>query len=222
MNGLKVGDSVTVKQGVTDPDLGMEISGWQGRILDVQVGESGEILVNIQWDSVTLKHMTDSLIVQCEEQGWDWAEMVLGIGDIEPAESRDTQTDVIRMKQKLSDKFAWSHLGEEGRRIRQVLIDVDDDDEMGMLDAWEGYLEQKLTFPFEAEVYERQDKGPLNPGDRVTAIGISLVNDSYGVIVDLRRGRSRYAFPLCDLTVVDERSSNYQVVSDYRVWFANR
>ena len=37
MSGLKVGGAVVVKQGVTDPDLGIDIGGWQGRILDVEV-----------------------------------------------------------------------------------------------------------------------------------------------------------------------------------------
>jgi hypothetical protein len=49
-----------------------------------------------------------------------------------------------------------------------------------------------------------------------------LVDDLYGVIVDLRHGRRKYAFPLCDLEVTDKHSPNYQIVRDYAVWFANR
>jgi hypothetical protein len=36
------------------------------------------------------------------------------------------------------------------------------------------------------------------------------------------RGRRKHTFHLCDLAVVDDRSPNYQLVKDYRVWFANR
>jgi hypothetical protein len=53
-------------------------------------------------------------------------------------------------------------------------------------------------------------------------MGIGLVDDLYGVIVDLRHGRLTCAFPLCDLEVIDERSPNHQPVRDYAVWFANR
>jgi hypothetical protein len=222
MSGIKTGDSVVVKPGVSDPDLGIDIGGWQGRVLGIQPGEGDITLVHIQWDSITLKDMPDSVIEQCEEQGWGWNEMYLGIDEVEPAEPRDIQADGDRVRDKLSDKFAWSYLGEQGRRIRQVLMGVDTEDDMAMLDAWEEYLAENLSFPFEAEVDEYQEKGPLQAGDRVKVTGIGLVDDLYGVIVDLRRGRRKYAFHLCDLAVIDERSPNHQIVDDYRTWFANR
>jgi hypothetical protein len=113
-------------------------------------------------------------------------------------------------------------VGEEGQRIQQVLADVDADDEMATLEAWEDYLEENLTFPFAAEIDEWQEIGPLQAGDRVKVTGIGLVDDLYGIIVDVRHERRKYAFPLCDLAVVDEDSPNHQIVADYRVWFANR
>jgi len=222
MSGIKMGDAVVVKQGINDPDLGIDIGGWQGRILDVQAAKGGEILVHIQWDSVTLQQMPDSAIEQCEGQGLDWAEMYLDMGEIEPAAPRDTEADVARMREKLADKFAWSYLGEPGKRIRQVLVGVDEDEEMDALSAWEEYLEANLSFPFEAEVDEYQEKGPLQAGDRVKVTGIGLVDDMYGIIVDVRHERKKYALPLCDLAAIDRRSPNRQIVDDYRVWFANR
>jgi len=99
---------------------------------------------------------------------------------------------------------------------------VDPDDEMALLYAWEDYLNERLDFPFEAEAAEFQERGPLQAGDRVKVTGINLVDDLYGVIVDLRVGRRKYAFPLCDLEVTDARSPNDQLVQDYAVWFANR
>jgi len=32
---LKIGDSAVVKSGVKDPDLGIDIEGWQGRVIEV-------------------------------------------------------------------------------------------------------------------------------------------------------------------------------------------
>jgi hypothetical protein len=112
--------------------------------------------------------------------------------------------------------------GEQGQRINRMLASVDPEDEMDELYAWEAYLEAHLAFPFEAEVYEHQDRGPLRIEDRLKVTGIGLVDDHYGIIVDVRKGRRKYAFPLCDLDVVDENSPNHQLVKDYRVWFANR
>jgi hypothetical protein len=180
---FKEGDSVVVKPGIVDPDFGVEIGGWQGRILE-------------------------------EEQGLDWTKMYLEAQEIELTSPRDTEEDVARAIKGLSKEYAWSYLGEEGKRIGKVLGGVDEDDEMAALDAWEEHLSKSLGFPFEAEVAEYQEIGPLQAGDRVKVMGIALVDDLYGVIVDLRHGRRKYAFPLCDLEVIDEKSANYQIVRD--------
>jgi hypothetical protein len=62
----------------------------------------------------------------------------------------------------------------------------------------------------------------LHAGDRIQVIDISELDDLHGILVHVRAKREDYDFPLCDLEVVDKRSSNYQVVDDYAVWFANR
>lgn len=216
---FNVGDSVVVKPGIMDPDFGVEIGGWQGRVSE---GLCIEGMVLIRWDSVTLQNMPDSMIERCEEQGLDWTEMVLEARDVELTNPRDTEEDVARTIKRLSKKHTWSFLGEEGRRIGKILAGVDRHDEMAALAAWEDHLTKSLVFPFEAEISEYQERGPLQAGDRVAVKGISGVDDLYGIIVRLRYGRRRYDFPLCDLEVTDERSPNYQLVMDYAVWFANR
>jgi hypothetical protein len=60
---------------------------------------------------------------------------------------------------------------------------------MRALDAWQKYLEKTLTFPFDAVVSGYQDKGPLQSGDRVSVKKISIVDDIYGIIIELRRGQ---------------------------------
>ena len=219
---FKVGDSVVVKPAISDPDFGINIGGWQGRISGMDADKRGQFFISIQWDSITLKNMPGSVIEQCEERGLAWTEIVLAAKEVELTTPRDTEEDVAKAVAKLATKYAWSYLGEQGKRIQQALASVDPDDEMAALEAWEEYLEGTLTFPFQAEIDEWQERGPLQAGDRVKVTGIDLVDDLYGIIVDLRHERRKYAFPLCDLEVVDENSPNYQIVEDYRVWFANR
>ncbi len=112
--------------------------------------------------------------------------------------------------------------GDKGSRIQEVLDGIDPDDEMGLLDAWEAYLEKKLNFPFEAEVHERHDRGPVRTGERVKVKSIFEADDHYGIIVEVRRGREKFWFPLCELKVTDRQSTNSRIVDDYGVWFANR
>lgn len=221
-SSFRIGDSVRVKGGTRDPDLGADIGGWQGRLLSID-RSGNKISLTIQWDSVTLKSMSAAMIEQCEEQGLDWAEMILSTDEVEPARPRDTQPDVARTKERLSNQYGWVGLGEEGKRIQKVLAAMEADDDLDEFGAWEQHLERNLRFPFDAVVAEFQDRGPLRAGDKVVVTGLAEVTDEmYGIIVDVRLGRRKYAFPLCDLEAVDRKSANYQLVKDYATWFANR
>ncbi len=116
---------------------------------------------------------------------------------------------------------SYSWLGEQGKRIRTILQGIAPHDDLGAIKRWGVYLEQHLSFPFDAKVEEWQERGPLRTGDRVKVKNISLVDDLTGVIVALRRGREKFDCPLCELAVLDRTSSNTLLIKDYRVWFAN-
>jgi hypothetical protein len=218
---FRVGDCVRVKDGVQDPDFGADISGWQGRISNIDT-RGDDVTVSVQWDSITLQQMPVAMIEQCEEQGLDWAEMGLDANEVEPTKLRDTERDVAEIKAQLSNKHGWVSLGEEGKRIQKVLAAMDADEDLDEFGAWGEHLEKKVPFPFEAEVAEFQERGPLRSGDKVVVTGIVEADEMYGIIVDLKMGRRKYAFPLCDLEAVDKKSANYQLVKDYAIWFANR
>jgi hypothetical protein len=215
------GDSVTVCKGVNDPDFDADLSGWQGRIIDIEEVK-GETFIDIQWDSITLKNMPHSTIEQCEEEGLDWAVMRLGIEQVEPAEPRDREQDTQKVISELEANYGWLSMGEEGRRIRNVLRGVEPDNDFAAMERWGEYLGKNLNFPFEAIVEEYEEFGPFKYGDKLTVKKVIFVDDHYGVIVNVRLDRKSYDIPLSDIEVVDEQSPNYQLVSDYRVWFANR
>ncbi len=89
-------------------------------------------------------------------------------------------------------------------------------------ESWEEHLQQVLRFPFEVEIVEFQERGPLSQGDKVKILEIASVEDMYGIIVTVSHKRGVYQFPLCDLEVMGQASPNYHPVKDYAVWFANR
>lgn len=217
-----VGDCVRVLVGIQDPDWSEDIAGWQGRVLNVERSKRSKPIILIAWDSVTLRQMPAAMIEKCEVEGLDWAEMALAADEIEAAACRDSPQDVERARKELGKQYHWVHLGEEGKRIHQVLAGADLDDEMHLLHRWEEHLARHLIFPFEAVIAELPERGPLHGGDKVKVWGIELVDDSYGVIVGVRRGREKFAVPLCDLQVTPKNAPNYQMVKDYVIWFANR
>jgi hypothetical protein len=217
MGNFKIGDSVTVKTGVKDDDFDLDLSGWQGRIIEVTDDET----VGIAWDSVTLRKLPSSYIEASEEEGMGWDEYYLGINDVERASARDKPKDVERAREELAAGHSWDHLGEEGRRIQKVLAGVQPGDDWGAFEAWQKHLTKILSFPFEAEISESQ-RGPLRMGDRLSVKDIDDVEDLYGILAAVKHERGRYQIPLCDLEVTDKKSANYLPVSDYSVWFANR
>lgn len=212
---FEIGDPVRVKGEVKDPGSNVDVSGWQGRILEIAEDESGQPLILVAWDSHTLKEIPRSFLEQSEMEGLDWQQFFLLVDDVEHAQSRDTQRDVDEVVDDIYSRIGWYFLGEEGKRIQNVLAGAKDEWE-----AWRRYLEENLTFPFEAEVSEYQERGRLDYGDRIRVLEISMLDDLYGVIVSGKWGSRIVEFPLADLTVVE--GAGRQTVHDYAVWFANR
>jgi hypothetical protein len=219
---LAVGDCIIVRPGVKDPDYGRDIGGWQGRVTEIESYKDEKVTIMFQWDSLSLKAMPASMIRHCEENGLDWTTMGLYAEEVERAEPRDTQEDVDAIIQELSAEHAWDYLGKQGQRIHQVLKDIDEDDELEAFEAWHKYLETRLKLPFEAEISETQERGPLRFGDRVKVISFEGVYDLYGILVNVQVDHQGYVFPLCDLKAADKKSINYGVTDNYTVWFANR
>ncbi len=214
---IQIGDLVKVRNGIKDPDFGIDISGWQGQISEIE-----NDIICIAWDSVTLSNYPDKYISQCEEEGLDWENIYLETDDIELAVPRNTGNDLIQKRREIQSKHRWDYLGDSGKRISKVLEYIDPDDDFAAFDAWEKYLNGSLSFPFEAEISDNQTRGPLQQGDRIRVHSIMGNEDLYGVIIKLRSGGKVYHFPLCDIEVLEEESINYQLVHDYRDWFANR
>jgi len=216
---LKIGNSVIVKTGVLDPDLDIDIGGWQGRISEIDQENN---LIAIDWDSITLKNIPDSIIKTCELEGWDWKRMFLESTEVELTQPQDTEKDVGIVVKKIESQHRWSYLEEEGKGIQAVLANVDDDDEMAGFIAWEKHFKKVLSFPFDAIVHEFQEKGSFRSGDKVRVEGIISVMDQYGILVKVKHKRRQYDFPLCDLEATQKTSSNYRFLREYVVWFANR
>ncbi len=221
---LKPGNSVIVKQEVKDPDFEkLDLGGWQGRVLIIDSSSNPDHnLVNIEWDSQTLKKIPSWYIGQSETEGYDWTIMVLYEKDVEKTKPRDKKSDVKKVRKKLENEFYWLHLGEEGKRIGKILRGTDPDDIMKCLFRWAEHLDETLNFPVAAIVDETDDYGPVKEGAKVSIKSLPHLEDLRGIIAEVSVGRSKYAFPLCKLEVVDKTSPNYQLIDDYRVWFANR
>lgn len=221
---LEIGNSVVVKKGVLDPDSEkFLLEGWQGRILEIDKETNPEhSLVTIEWDSETLRQMPNKYIEESEMEGLDWKNTVLYMSDIEGIKERDTKTDVKQCQEKLYKQFQWASFGVEGKRILKILEGVDMNSEMKCLERWCNYIEKNVQFPIKAEVDESEDNWIIKEEDKVTVRNLNHIVDMYGIIAVINRGRERYDYPLCSLKVLNEKEVAYQLIEDYKTWFANK
>ena len=213
---FKIGDQVRVIKGTKDPDFGTDIGGWQGSVYDISDG-----VVGLTLDSMTLADFSDKYIAQCEKEGLDWDKIYLYPSELEFAQPRETVDDTRLMQRQIVSKHR-DYLGEAGKRIGKILSGTKSDDESAQLDAWEKYLKEALILPFDGEMADYQDRGPLQVGDKVRVHEILGNEELYGVLVKLRYGRRVYHFPLCCIEVTDKVTGNNMIVTDYSTWFANR
>jgi hypothetical protein len=217
------GDSGRVKEGVMCPDFaGLPLAGWQGRIISVEQGENDEVMVGIKWDSATLSSMPEEYVVDSEAQGCDCTEMYLGLAEVEPTQARDGEAEAQRGARLAESKSFWMGMGAQGKRILDVIGETDPDDLWEALEAWGKHLKETLAFPLGARVSELQERGPLAEGDEVRVLAVEDVDELMGVVVKIKRGWRKRAFPLCDLEAAARESPAYLPVKDYCVWFANR
>ncbi|MBW4457087.1 MAG: hypothetical protein KME55_32950 [Nostoc indistinguendum CM1-VF10] len=100
---LKIGNSVIVKSSVLDPDLGTDISGWQGRISEIDLENN---LICIDWDSITLKSIPEEVISGFEEEGLDWKQIYLQPTDVELTQPKDTKKDVAAIIDEIEAKLS--------------------------------------------------------------------------------------------------------------------
>jgi len=207
-----------VKPGVTDSATGIALSGWQGRLIALE--DEGDRL-SIQWDSPTLKSMPPAYIVECEEWGVPWSAMRLSAHDVLPTAARDSEEDVTAAIAALETQYCWLSLGEQGRRIRQIVNRAEAHDLFASFRTWHAYLEEHLVVPFVATVVAEQ-RGPVHQGDQVTVTGIIFLDETWGTIARVRVKRRVYHLPSCDLQATHGTAENRQLIHDYAVWFTHR
>ncbi len=223
-----IGDSVVVRPGVTEKGTGRDLGGWQGRIVELASRRDQLIVewVIVAWDSLTLKNILPADIARCEEWGASWLGVRLAVQDVRPSIDRDEEEDVQAAIAALRSAYSWLSLGEEGRRIREIVDPAKGHDVFVGYAAWHEYLKAHMAMPFVATVREVGDASPVRQGARVKVTGISLVDDTWGIIVQGELPSldpelpGVYHFPLSRLST-DDCAETEQLIRDYALWFVN-
>lgn len=240
---MKVGDSVKVKQGVLDPDINkFDMSGWQGRIRNIAPdNESG--LIEIAWDSITLKHLPKEFLNNSIEEGYDFSIMFLGKEDIELTKPRDKEINVEKQLEKIEEHYHQSAFDEQERRIATILstdnLTVTEEKQNKYFDFLKKNIQDKIIltgmedFSWEEKYllggwskkeYEKLKKTQPSYTDKYEFIELlEDIDEIYGIIAKVKRVTDKRLFvlPVWDLKCIDKNSKNYEYISDYSFWMTN-
>ncbi|HPH95019.1 MAG TPA: calcium-binding protein [Anaerolineaceae bacterium] len=219
--GFKVSDAVAVKLGVKDDEQGIDLAGWQGRIMEIIQAENGQAAAIVRWDSLTLRRMSRRYMDHCRQNGQDWGEMVLNLDQLELTQPRDTQEQAEKAYRELSARSSRTYPEDQMMRIQQVMDDGEEN-ELSALETWRHHLKTSLTLPFEAQVVEFEEGKFIHSGDKVLVTCVALVDDMYGVTAHIKFKGRYFEFPICYLEAMEDKTSNRQLVEDYNAWFATR
>ena len=69
---FKLEDIVRVLPGVRDPDFNIDISGWSGKVEEIDLSENGSWLYTLRWDQDTLSTAGEDYVNQCESENLDF------------------------------------------------------------------------------------------------------------------------------------------------------
>ena len=222
---IKIGDNVKVRDGVNDPDdEEYSIAGWQGWVVEVYdenlTAENAENLqFMVSWDSMTLKNIPRTRLIELEREGYDWTMMCLDINDVDISTPRDKMEDAEPVSEALSDDIYWEGMGEEGEQIAKILGNSQNINEA--YKAWETYLKKELTFPFIAEFYFEENSIIPNNAE-INALKLGNIDKDYGILAVVSFKNDTHQVALFDLEIKDEESPNFKALDLYSTWFTNK
>lgn len=239
---MKKGDIVKVKQGILDPDLQFDISGWQGRIADITSNYESN-LIEIIWDSMTLKQLPGEFIKSSIEEGYDYSIMFLGEDDIELTKPRDKESDVEEQMKEIEKRYHNIAFDEQEKRIAAILstndLSVTEEKQNAYFDYLQSSIQKQIIltgtedFTWEEKYlfggwskkeYAELKKTYASYTDKFEFIELlEDIDEMYGVLAKVKRvtDKKHFILPLWDLKCIKKNSKTYKLISDYSFWMTN-
>ena len=105
----------------------------------------------------------------------------------------------------------------EFRISNEAIVDAYDPEEQAL--GWYYYLEEKITFPFEARCIQERSISPLRSGERVKVLGMA---DAYDCMVEMfatiEWSSRSFGVPLAQLQGIDVDDDTEEAIADWHYW----
>lgn len=105
----------------------------------------------------------------------------------------------------------------EKRITTRITVDAYNTEEAAM--GWYAYLDDFLTFPFEARCIETREESPLKEGETVRVVGMSSTEPTLSqMFVTVEWMDRELGVPLEQLAPVEPSADTEQAIEDWRYW----
>jgi hypothetical protein len=107
----------------------------------------------------------------------------------------------------------------EERIHNEAIADANGPEEQVM--GWWAYLDDKITFPFQAKCIARKVVSPLREGDEVEVHGMAPEDVcTVEMLVTIRWHGRAMAVPMSQVTPVESDESTSEAIGDWHYWVA--
>ncbi len=106
----------------------------------------------------------------------------------------------------------------EERIAMEAVVDAYDEEERAT--GWYYYLEEKLTFPFNAKCISRRMISPLLAGEEVEVLAMEMEESEHEMFVQVRWSRREFAVPLSQLYPIEPDAQTQEGIEDWHYWVA--
>lgn len=128
---------------------------------------------------------------------------------------------IITSFDNLEETLAQHTAGNARRKriLDEVLVDTYDEHEQ--ISAWHCYLEDNISFPFDAVCEKQMIRSPLQVGEQVTATNLAKINDcGEGIMIIIEWQCRKFAVPLEQLKPADVNADFIEAVEDWKYWIS--
>jgi len=104
----------------------------------------------------------------------------------------------------------------EDRIHNEAIVDASPEEQaMG----WYYYLEDKISFPFQAKCVAAKDISPLKTGEAVEVVGMASDDVcEHDMLAEIRWQGRKMAVPLSQLAAIDPEESTDEAIGDWHDW----
>ncbi len=107
----------------------------------------------------------------------------------------------------------------EDRIIMEVVVDAYDEEERAM--GWYYYIQDKLSYPFEAQCISERSISPLKQGEKVEVIDMASEDEcEREIFVEVKWQGDELSVPLAQLAGIDVDKDTQEAIEDWHYWVA--